>query len=136
MLAAGLTNVLWMAQGKAIVQLTPYGWCALTDHALGARGSLSTWHAEQPCWRSVLLPQAAICFTVWLLSCCCCCRDLGDGRYQAVEIIQQMVLNMNCSHHLWVNKRAEHSYFVEHDFEVPPACLILSQLCSLLGAES
>ena len=35
-----------------------------------------------------------------------------------MDIIRQMVYNMNCSHHLWVNKRADHAYFVEHDFEV------------------
>ena len=45
-------------------------------------------------------------------------RDLEPGQYQAVDIIRQMVYNMNCSHHLWVNKRADHAYFVEHDFEV------------------
>ena len=26
---AGLTNVLWMRPGASVVQLTPYGWCAL-----------------------------------------------------------------------------------------------------------
>ena len=29
-----------------------------------------------------------------------------------------MITNMNCSHHLWVNTRPEHAFFVEHDFEV------------------
>ena len=46
------------------------------------------------------------------------CRELGEGRHQSVDLYRQLAYNMNCSHHLWVNERAEHAFFVEHDFEV------------------
>ena len=45
-----------------------------------------------------------------------------------MDMLHQLVLNMNCSHHQWVNKRADHAYFVEHDFEASPALLCLSTL--------
>ena len=47
-----------------------------------------------------------------------CCRELEQGRYHSVNLYLTLAINMHCSHYLWVNTRAEHAFFVEHDFEV------------------
>ena len=98
------------------------------EHRLGCLGTMST-TSHAPCafaaLESVKQRPARLRCQAWLAlnsadsRAAPGCRELEEqGRYQAVYIIEQLVHNMNCSHHLWVNKRAEHAYFVEHDFEV------------------